>query len=397
MTRTVELEEVADVNPRFAAAIDASTAVTFVGMADLSADRAVTEAHESRPYSEVAKGYTPFENGDLLVAKITPCFENGKIGQARLKHRFGFGSTEFHVVRPDPEQADDRFLLHFLRSPRFRSQGQMRMTGSGGQRRVPADYVKKAKLNLPLLDEQKRIAVMLDKADELRAQRSRAIAGLDNLRRSIFHAMFGDPVRNERGWDSHPVSDFVSDATGGKNVVGSVDEDGGYRVLKISAITSLRFNPVETKPLPPGYVPPDRHLLRNGDLLFSRANTSELVGATVLIREAPEKYALPDKIWRLEFDPAFPTDPRFVETLFQHKAFRSKVSALASGSSGSMKNISKPKLFGIQVGMPPLGLQVAFGNQVEAAARLQDAGRTQLAELEALFASLQHRAFDGSL
>lgn len=159
---------------------------------------------------------------------------------------------------------------------------------------------------VPSPGEQRRIATILDKADELRSKRRLALAELDSLIESIFHSMFGDPVRNERGWDSCLVSDFISDATGGKNIIGSVDEAGGYRVLKISAITSLRFLAVETKPLPAGYVPPARHLLRNGDLLFSRANTSELVGATVLVREAPENFALPDKIWRLEFGPGLP-------------------------------------------------------------------------------------------
>ncbi|MFS0834288.1 restriction endonuclease subunit S domain-containing protein [Arthrobacter phoenicis] len=149
--------------------------------------------------------------------------------------------------------------------------------------------------------------------------------------------------------------------------------------------------------MPAGYVPPDQHLLRKGDLLFSRANTTELVGATALVREAPERVSLPDKIWRLEPDRKMPTDPRFVEALFQHKTFRAKISALASGSSGSMKNISKPKLFSIHTGMPPFELQLAFGNRVETTTRLQNSGRRQLAELDTLFASLQDRAFRGEL
>ncbi|MFS0832119.1 restriction endonuclease subunit S [Arthrobacter sp. 1P04PC] len=300
----------------------------------------------------------------------------------------------FKSFVPDPERLDSRYLYRWLEANRARLQNM----GVGATfKEVSKAIVSRLLIPLPSLDEQRRIAAILDKADELRTKRRKALADLDTLTQSIFDSMFGDPVQNEQGWDWHPVSDFISDATGGKNIVGSADEEGGYRVLKISAVTSLRFNPAETKPLPAGYVPPDQHLLRKGDLLFSRANTTELVGATALVREAPERVSLPDKIWRLEPDRKMPTDPRFVEALFQHKTFRAKISALASGSSGSMKNISKPKLFSIHTGMPPFELQLAFGNRVETTTRLQNSGRRQLAELDTLFASLQDRAFRGEL
>lgn len=130
------MAEVAEINPR-AVPIAAQEPVSFVGMAELSAEGAVAKARETVQFDSVSKGYTVFRDQDVLVAKITPCWENGKVGQAHLDHEVGVGSTEFHVVRAT-EATDPRYLLHFLRRPEVRARGELRMTGSGGQRRVPA-------------------------------------------------------------------------------------------------------------------------------------------------------------------------------------------------------------------------------------------------------------------
>lgn len=167
--------------------------VNFVGMADLDADLAQTNAESIRSYSEVSKGYTVFGDGDVLVAKITPCFENNKIGQAQLRRKVGVGSTEFHVVRP-MEDLHDRYLLHFLRQDRVRRQGESRMTGSAGQRRVPAEFLQALEIPLPPVDEQRRIATILDCADSIRVKCRRSLQQLDDLTRSAFTAAFGNPM-----------------------------------------------------------------------------------------------------------------------------------------------------------------------------------------------------------
>ena len=147
----------------------------------MSAEEAKVTLAPDRPYAEVRKGYTYFETGNVLVAKITPCFENGKIVEAVLPRELGFGSTEFHVVRPKPRMLEGRYLHHFLRQERIRVGGQRRMTGSGGQRRVPEDFFAQLANPVPPLLEQRRIAAVLDQADALRAKRREALAQLDSL------------------------------------------------------------------------------------------------------------------------------------------------------------------------------------------------------------------------
>jgi type I restriction enzyme S subunit len=198
--RTAKLGEIAELNPRLADSLESSATVSFVPMSAVSAETASTVAVEERRYEEVSTGYTPFLDGDLLVAKITPCFENGKIAQAKLFHRFGFGSTEFHVIRPLRGKADSRYLLHFLRQPRVRRDGERKMTGSAGQRRVPEQFLAGLEIPIPPLSEQRRIADMLDRAEALRAKRRTVIAELGALTQSIFLALFGDVTTNPGSW-----------------------------------------------------------------------------------------------------------------------------------------------------------------------------------------------------
>lgn len=174
--RIAELGEVAEINPRLSGTFGESAEVSFLPMASLDAETGSINCHESRLFGEVRKGYTPFISGDLLIAKITPCFENGKIGQAQIPHMLGFGSTEFHVIRPNSKVAMPRFVFHFLRQKRVRLEGERKMTESAGQRRVPSRFFQTLRIPLPPLHEQKRIADILDKADELRRKRKEAIS-----------------------------------------------------------------------------------------------------------------------------------------------------------------------------------------------------------------------------
>ena len=251
----------------------------------------------------------------------------------------------------------------------------------------------------PPLAEQRRIAEVLDRAEALRAKRRAALAQLDSLTQSLFLDLFGDPVANERKWPVQAVNGFVAGFESGKSIVADDEEDttSPYRVLKVSAVTSLEFRPEQSKPMPPGYEPPQSHIVRAGDLLFSRANTSELIGATAYVSATPPNLLLPDKLWRFVWHKAAKADPHFVRFLFQQPKFRQEISQRASGTSGSMKNISQDKVLTIRTGLPPLPLQREFARRVTAVESLKTAQRASLAELDALFATLQHRAFRGEL
>ena len=255
------------------------------------------------------------------------------------------------------------------------------------------------RLLLPPIEEQRRIAELLDRADALRAKRREALARLDDLTQSIFLDMFGDVVGNDRGWPRAAVRDFVSGFESGKNIVADDLEDtrSRYRVLKVSAVTLLHFRSGESKPVPPNYRPPTRHLVRDGDLLFSRANTTELVGATALVTDPPPDLLLPDKLWRFVWHDIPRAEPLFVWHLFRQPRFRREIGRRATGTSGSMQNISQPRVLSIPTGLPPLDLQRSFAQRVTAIGSARDRWKLGLGELDALFGSLQQRAFKGEL
>lgn len=174
------LSDLAEVNPRSPSPSDGE-AVSFVAMADVS-ESGVIDNFELR---EASAGYTPFAVGDVLVAKITPCFENGKGAHVRgLPTHCGQGSTEFHVLRPR-STTSDRYLYHLTRTSQFRLQGEGLMSGSAGQRRVPTEFFGRYIVRMPPLEEQRRITEILDTIDETIQATERVIAKLKEVRRGL--------------------------------------------------------------------------------------------------------------------------------------------------------------------------------------------------------------------
>lgn len=252
------------------------------------------------------------------------------------------------------------------------------------------------KLLFPPLAEQKRIALILDAADALRARRRESLAQLDALLQSTFLDLFGDPVTNPKGWRVGQLADVVERLDGGKNVAKS-ETQTEFRVLKVSAVTSGTYKPDESKYLPVDFRVPDSSVVRQGDLLISRANTVELIGATAYVWHTPENIVLPDKIWKFVWKSDVEIEPLFVYHLSRKTGFRRALSSRASGTSGSMKNIAKSKLLGLSIPLPPIDLQHRFATIVEAVEQQKARLRAHLAELDALFASLETRAFNGEL
>lgn len=196
----VKLSKVADINPRLPKDTDETQQVTFLPMAAVSESGKLIH-QEKRILKETRKGFTYFEKNDVIVAKITPCFENGKAALlSELDSQIGFGSTEFHVIRAIQGKLDSKYLFFLIWNKQFRQEGEKNMTGSAGQKRVPTDFLKNLVIPLPSIDEQKRIAVILDKADTIRRKRQQAIQLADDFLRSVFLDMFGDPFTNPKAW-----------------------------------------------------------------------------------------------------------------------------------------------------------------------------------------------------
>lgn len=343
--------------------------------------------------NEVGSSTYVFNKGTVLYCKLRPY-----LNKVVVADDDGVATTELVPLRCDESKVLPNYLAHFLRSATFLAFATSVVAGAKMPRMVMSEFWSYP-VPLPPQEEQRRIAAILDQAETLRTQRRTALALLDNLTQSLFLDMFGDPVANDRGWPKVTVSDFVAGFESGKSLVADDEEDSAskYRVLKVSAVTSLEYRPEQSKAVPTDYAPPQSHIVRAGDLLFSRANTSELIGATAYVEATPENLLLPDKLWRFVWHAPSKAAPLYVMHLFRQPKFRHEIGQRASGTSGSMKNISQEKVLSIQVGNPPLPLQQTFATRIETIEALKATHRRALAALDALFASLQQRAFAGQL
>lgn len=165
----VELGEVCEVNPKKAEIkeLDDNLEVSFVPMADLNENQIDFTPNQSKLLSEVYKGYTYFKEDDVLLAKVTPCFENGKAGIAKgLKNGIGFGSSEYFVFRPNENILSTWIYLNII-TDRFRNGGKRNMTGTGGLQRVPPAFVKSTLIPVPPIETQRRIVVQIEKEQAL--------------------------------------------------------------------------------------------------------------------------------------------------------------------------------------------------------------------------------------
>ncbi len=167
--QTKKLAEVCSIRPPKSEArerISSDGLVSFAPMEDLGIDRKYLNSTQLKQLASVAGSYTYFAEGDVLLAKITPCFENGKLGIAKnLCNGVGFGSSEFVVLRPCAN-LDAEFLYYLLCRPDFRTEGAARMGGAVGQQRVPKEFIENYVIPVPPLPEQQRIVGILDKAFE---------------------------------------------------------------------------------------------------------------------------------------------------------------------------------------------------------------------------------------
>ena len=145
----------------------------------------------NRNIDDVRKGFTFFKDNDVIVAKITPCFENGKGAPLfGLLNGIGFGSTEFYVLRPK-NTVNTVWLYHVTMLSEFRREGERKMTGSGGQRRIPKDFISNFKLNIPPLSLQNEFADFVAQVDKSQLAIQKSLEELETLKKSLMQEYFG--------------------------------------------------------------------------------------------------------------------------------------------------------------------------------------------------------------
>ena len=176
------------INPkRSKIALSDTDTVSFVPMPSVSEEGYLQDVSDAE-YGSVKNGFTYFENGDVLFAKITPCMENGKGAIAHdLRNGIGMGSTEFHVLRPLKGRSNSYWLLTLTRLPEFRDRAAHNMSGTGGQQRVRADFLENFMIGLPPIEKQIELETICRVADKSKFELKKSIEAIDKVIKSLIN------------------------------------------------------------------------------------------------------------------------------------------------------------------------------------------------------------------
>lgn len=265
----------------------------------------------------------------------------------------GIFSAHGMVLRPNEAVIDKEFFPLFISSDCFLNKAIAISVGSLSPTINWRD-LRELEFELPDLKMQKRVAVVLWSINRTMEAYKQLISATDDLVKSQFVVLYGDPIENNRNWETRRLSDCLLRIETGKslNCEGHARTGDFPAVLKLSAITYGYYNPHENKQLPDCDLFCPELEVKPGDILFSRKNTLEYVGKTVYVFDSPGHLMLPDLIFRIV--PGDCVRPIYLQQLFDHPRFRRIITGLANGTTGSMPNISKSSLLNLAIPLPPL-------------------------------------------
>ena len=255
----------------------------------------------------------------------------------------------------------------------------------------------RSQLLLPPLPEQRRIAAILDQADALRAKRREALAQLDRLAQSVFVEMFGDPVSNPMNWpESHvlgDVAEIVSGITKGRKISSSATRSVPY--LAVANVQDKALNLAVVKEIEATEDEISRYALKKNDLLLTEGGDPDKLGRGTLWNDELPECIHQNHVFRVRLTHG-EVHPLFLNWLVGSQRGKKYFLRSAKQTTG-IASINMTQLRGFPLFMPPLAMQEAFAARIHAVEVQRQAHRAALAELDALFASLQHRAFRGEL
>ena len=381
----VKLKDICTINPKAPVLVE-DLEVSFVPMPKVG-EQGEFDPSEIRTYQEVKKGFTNFQNGDVLFAKITPCMENGKGAIAKsLRNGYGFGSTEFHVFRPDYSKVTSEWLYYLTSWGEFRKEAERNMTGSAGQKRVPKTFLENYDVNLPELQKQKEMAEILDRISKLITLRKEQLAKLDQLVKSRFIELFGDVTSNPNGY---PVKNFEEISvliTDGEHATPRRTEYGIYLLSARNILNhALQLDDVD-------YIDEEEYsriarrvIPQVGDVLISCSGS---IGRCCVVPNGL-RFQMVRSAALIRFDKAI--NPVFAEWLITSDDLQQQIAQSATQSSQA--NLFQGKIRKLHGYVPPIELQNQFAAFVEQTDKSKLAIQQSLDKLELLKKSLMQEYF----
>jgi type I restriction enzyme S subunit len=362
-----------------------NTPVSFVPMSRVDDVSGTMDASDARSIGDIRNGYTYFAEGDVVFAKITPCMENGKSAIARnLANGVGFGTTEFHVLRPGPSVISE-WLHLFVRNKAFREEAKKNMHGAAGQQRVPLEFLKEAVIPIPPIDEQRRIVARIEeltrRAEEARKLASEREAELDTLLQALYSRMI-------EGVNCRPLTKVASLV---RRAVKTTPK-GGYEEMGIRSFGKGTFQ----KPVLTGEQIGKKRIyeIHEGDLVFNNVFAWEKAIAVA----KPEDHG---RVGSHRFITYVPYEGEATSEFLCHHFLGERgiedIRAASPGSAGRNRTLGLKKLDMILVPVPPYEDQLRFSEIADRrqTVQLETAGIEH--DLRDFTAALLAKAFRGEL
>lgn len=280
------------------------------------------------------------------------------------------------------EDFDKNYLFHILNSSKF-EQDCISSAKGLAQKNLSTNWVKEYAIPCPPIEVQREISCLIRKVSSMIEESNSLLLRLDDLVKSRFNEMFGSYI------GSCTLTRYIQSLVAGKSLAG--DSECLNLVLKTGAVSRNIFDGTQVKYLPADYVPRPEHLVESGDVIISRMNTSELVACAGYVWAINDNVYLPDRLWKAI--PSNDTNPIFLWQLLIQPEIRRAISKAASGTSGSMKNISKKALLNTKVPDININLQQQFADFVAQVDKLRFDVQQQIEKLETLKQSLMQEYF----
>ncbi len=402
--RCVRLSEVCLINPRRPAALsrDANAPTTFVPMSAVDERLGTIAKPELRRFAELQRGYTHFQRGDILFAKITPCMQNGKHAIAReLTDDIGFASTEFHVIRPESEVLPE-WIHYFIRQPSTLAAAERSFTGTAGQQRVPPEFLGSIEIPLPSVQEQKRIVALLNEQMAV-VQRARLAAEeqlklAELLPASLSKTIFDGP--EARAWAARPlgeISEIVSGLALGRRLPNGVTRKIPY--ITVANVKDGYLDLSEVRLMEATQSEIDKCILKVGDIILTEGGDPDKLGrGTVWEGQLPECIHQ-NHIFRVRFASDGPL-PVFVAAQIGSSYGKRYFFSHAKRTTG-IATINRRVLSCFPVLLPPSGYQRQIASSLWSAtkeyAAIGGLLQQQLAAIKVLPQALLRAAFNGEL
>lgn len=374
--------------------------VTFVPMAAVDEVSGTITKPTVKVLGEVRSGFTPFREDDVIFAKITPCMQNGKSAVAKnLLNGLGFGSTEFHVVRPG-RTVLSKWMWYFVRQRSVLEDAQQHFRGSAGQKRVPPDFLQNLMVPVPSVAEQcrviRRIDECMDRIDEIRKLSSEAAMEAAALLPSSLAATFAE-LRGT--FPTATVGHCLVESRYGT----SRRCDAGASavpVLRIPNVARGRISVDNLKYCELGNKELERFRIDSGDILVVRTNGSpDLVGRCAVHVDNNRSFAFASYLIRLRVDPA-KILPGFLMFFLTSTMGRDAIAAIRRTSAGQF-NINVQNLRRIRLPLPPLAIQAEvvdrLTDQRNVTAAIGADQTTHATDADLLINAVLRRAFSGDL